>query len=172
LASGTPIVHFRDDILALASWSNVFFEIWMQAGTVRHFRTLRHHLLSFSKKYPQPGACTFSVVQLPSLTKVETGIREEAVLRAKEFRPYNKASVLVLESKGFAGSLIRGIVTSLSLIERSAAPSKTFESIAPASEWLARYVDSFDTRPVTGATLRDVYEEVRRQSANVGSLRG
>ena len=171
MASTTPTTFFRDDILALAAWRDIFFEIWLKSGSGPHFRTLRHHLMAFARSHPEQRIAVFTVVQIPSLSNVDKEIREEAAMRAKEIRPHNKASVLVLETKGFAGSLIRGIVTGLALVERSAAPTKIFDAVTPAATWIAPHLEPMDGRSVSGRALLDAFETVTQNTAHVGSLR-
>jgi hypothetical protein len=110
-------------------------------------------------------------VQIPSLSKVDADIRQEAAVRAKEVRPHNKGSALVLETKGFVSSLIRGIVTGMTLVDRSAAPTKIFESSEPAASWIAPYLGAGDRKPISGREVLEVFESLRRDTTPVGSLR-
>jgi hypothetical protein len=166
-----PTTFYRDNILCVAAWRDIFFEIWFAAGTGRHFRTLRHHLMSFAHSQPDQKVAVFSVVQLPSLTNVDSEIREEAMTRAKEIKPHNKASVLVIESKGFVASLIRGIVTGMAHLDRAGGPSKIFDTVGSAAAWIAPQMEPHDGRRLAGAAVLEIYESVKNNSTNVGVLR-
>jgi hypothetical protein len=170
MATDLPTILFRDDLLVCAAWRDVFFEVWLGQGGGRHFRTLRHHQLTFARGRPDQRVAIVSIVQLPSLSTIEAEVRHEAATRTKEMKPHTKAAAIVIETKGFAGSLIRGVITGLTLADRSIAPTKIFDTVPPAITWLASHLDRAGGA-LTGREVQHAYDTALAQSGAVGVLR-
>lgn len=170
MPNDAPTILFRDDLLVCAGWRDVFFEVWLGQGGGRHFRTLRHHQLAFARNRPDPRVAIVSVVQLPSLSGIENEVRTEAATRTKEMKPHTKAAAIVIETKGFAGSLIRGVITGMTLAERSSAPTKIFDTVSPAITWLATHLDHAGGA-ATGRDVQEAFDAALAQKGAVGVLR-
>ncbi len=150
-----PACVYGDEHCWLGTWKNVVISIWTGHVTAerieRSFRCTRNVLAD----YPD-GLGSFVVVAQGAVPRVGAAEREKYAEFSRTYGPRVRGNAQVLEGSGFVLVTLRAVLAGVSLLAR--APTKTFDRMAPAAEWLTpRCGDGFVSdqlmRAVTGARM-------------------
>jgi hypothetical protein len=153
------VVLHRDPVLCVAEWRNVFFEIWLGAGSdVSHQRTLwQLHREAIARARPTKVALLVRV-RLEGAASVPDEMRREAAARHREIDPDTLAMAIVLDDKGFGASVVRSLISSIMFVSGGRAPSKVCRSMDEAFEYLAPRIGG--DASANARQLRAVYQAV------------
>jgi hypothetical protein len=143
--------------LRIATWRDVFFEMWTQTGGVDDVRTLHRKHAEFLQQHDGQVAAV-SVIQIPSLKSIGDDVRAEVKARLTTIRDRTSASLTVLESTGFTASVIRSLIGGLILFARTPYPHKVEDSVDRGANWLAPLLAPLDGRPVPPGQVRAIYD--------------
>jgi len=77
------------------------------------------------------------VVVAANTPSPDSALRAELARLVKKYEPAYECSAYVVEGEGFQAAAIRGLVTGVMLLARSAAPTKVFASVSDAARWFA-----------------------------------
>lgn len=132
----TPVeIHYRDPVLVLVSWEDFFFQHWRSEGEVAHVRRMFEAHRRFVRSRPGP---TYSMahVRIHSLKPPDEAMREVMRQHQDEVGPTLAGTVTVIEADGFAGAVLRGVVSSLALLNRSDARHQVRKSALEGIRYL------------------------------------
>jgi hypothetical protein len=158
--SVAPKRVYEDEAQVLATWENVIVSVIghtpmtevgvraQVAATAAHGRASgRQRLLEvvlFDRDAPIPSAEVRAVL--------DAGVAQVG--------KYYLAVASIFEGSGFRGAIIRGVLTSLSLLSRTEFPQRVFPSAPECVAWCTPLLER--TRTPNLAELGEVIEHVRR----------
>jgi hypothetical protein len=152
-------VDLHDEQVSAGTWGPVFFEIWRGQGRPATFRSLREAALRAARAQPGGKVLLFTTVRSFPVPSLDGELRHEVNLRRQMLVPYTLGSVTVLESKGFAGSIVRSIIAGLIAANRPAHPAHIFATVDEASPWAARLLASAGVAS-TAAEVRAAHDRI------------
>jgi hypothetical protein len=164
-----PVIVLESDSVVVASWNDVCFEAWLTRGTDRDIRAATDaHVRVLARTSGSIIPC--SIVHEQAAGPIDSEVRAALVERGRQLDPRTKASALVILAGGFAGAVVRGIATGLSLLTRAKHPTKTFASIDAASRWLEPYFAPVGARAPTADDFVRAFAQLptRRPQSEVG----
>ena len=103
-----------------------------------------------------------SVVPVANILDFSSEARRELESRTKRLEPYMRASVAIVPSRGFAASIVRGILTGLVRLSRAKLPTLVTGSTAEGLAWLSAQILVEDGELVPADDLRGAYDHVER----------
>jgi hypothetical protein len=153
-------VH-RDGPLSMLFWRDVSIEVWHAPGGAAHFRKLGQMQRAWVARAPNRQFATIAVCQPASIRGVDAESRAVLTENSKQMAEATKASVIVLLGDGFGAALVRSIVAGLSLVRRTATPTKIVSAEEDGFRWVAPLLEPDGGRAVTPAFLQTLYDAVR-----------
>jgi len=126
-----------DEHQALAVWDHLVLVIWrgqVDANAVKRLETAGIDVL---RQHPR-GAGVMGVIE-------STAVPPSSEMRTLSAQSNDRLAKLglvgiagVLSHKGFSGSVMRGVITGLTLLSRSKYPFKVFENHEAGAAWLSK----------------------------------
>lgn len=143
----TPVaIHYRDPVLVLASWEDFFFQHWRDEGRVEHVRRMFDEHQRFVRSRPT-GTYSMAHIRIHSLKPPDEAMREVMRQHQEEVGPVIAGTVTVIEADGFAGAVLRGVVSGLSLLNRTAAKQQVQKTALDGMRYLV------SRRPASAAAV-------------------
>lgn len=118
----------------VASWRGVFINVWNRTATVPTLRRLG--ALTDSMRAEHPGGFVTIAIIPTHLALTPADARKEAEVVTARAAGCTHALAYVFEGTGFGAAATRALVTGVMLIQRQRIPSRVFDRIEPACEWL------------------------------------
>lgn len=132
----TPVeIHYRDPVLVLASWEDFFFQHWRREGEVDHVRRMFETHKRFVRSRPAP-TCSMAHIRIHSLKPPDDAMRDVMREHQDEVGPFIGGSVTIIEADGFAGAVLRGVVSGLQLLNRTAAKQQVHKTALDGVRYL------------------------------------
>jgi len=150
----------RDDrMVRIAAYHSVLMHVWLGTATPDAMREVCELELEFAKQQRDRKYALISVVRLPNITGFGADARRELEIRMQKIEPFLGASVTLLPTHSLAASIVRAIITGLSLVARSRAPNTVVATVEEACAWLApRIAKPLRGEPIGVADLRLVLD--------------
>lgn len=142
----------RDETFLAAIYRNVVISVWSGPPTLAKLESVGVAQREASREWPN-GFVALSLIRSISL-KLPPEIRAAAERLSRETPPELRAVAQVVYGTGFMSAAMRSVVTGFQLIARRGPPTKVFDSLDGATEWLEPTVRDLDPEAtVTAATL-------------------
>jgi hypothetical protein len=135
-----PYVLRDDPIVRITAWKGVLFNVWFGASTPEVMREISHLEVEFAKKQEDRKFALVSIVRMMNITDFGPEVRKALQVRMQRIDPYLAASVTVLPSNSIASSIVRGIITGLSLVVPSKMPTAVLPTTDDACSWLVQHL--------------------------------
>lgn len=130
---------------ALVTWDHLVLVIWRGTCDAAAVQRLERAGMEILRRHPR-GAALMGVVE-------STGVPPSAEMRKASAAANDRLAqhgvvgvAGVLTQTGFAGSVVRGVITGLTLLSRSDYPFKVFENHTEAAAWLGQRLASKGAR--------------------------
>ncbi|HEY3592345.1 MAG TPA: hypothetical protein VGL13_00665 [Polyangiaceae bacterium] len=117
----------------VALFGAVLINVWIRETRVEALQAMQQQLEAAARGIPDRRLALFVVVE-PNAIMPSAEAR--AALANMRRSPAIGVTVLVHEGTGFTAALVRGITTSLNLIERVESRTHVFADVASAAKWL------------------------------------
>jgi hypothetical protein len=111
-------VLYRDPVLVLATYDEIFFQCWRDEGGVAQVQRMYEEHLRFVSARPERTTLSMAHLTMPGVRPPEDGLRVYMNKHGKEVTPRVRRGVTVIEAGGFAGAVVRGVVSGLTLLSR------------------------------------------------------
>jgi hypothetical protein len=144
----------EEPALRAAMWEGICFEIWRGAASAQQIRDLGALQLAYARAQHDRKFAHVTVVLLSHLTGLDGELRGAVEQRSKALAPMLRASAIVVPASGFVASLVRGLITGMTVIQRARVPVKVGASHDELMAWLAPQLAPSDGVPVTAAELQ------------------
>ena len=134
-----PEVVYRDEVMQLATWRDLFVERWTGPGKPVHLEALtREHGRFVQARAPEQ---TIFVVHLVSseIALPDAAMRHWIAEHVKAIEGHVAACVMVLTAKGFQAALFHSILSMATALRRSKYPYRISRDLEDALPWLARH---------------------------------
>jgi hypothetical protein len=138
----------RNDQCLIAIWHNVYVTLWRGTATVENLRRVGHHQQQLDKRFGD-GYCALAVLGA-STARMDPEVRAEATRLTQNPGQNLKAIAQVIHGSGLAAATTRMIATGLMMLRKSKMPSKLFDDVSSAVQWLMPYIkpDAAGVEPV------------------------
>jgi hypothetical protein len=157
------MLHAERDY-ALATYGPLYIVIWRINTTTRAMVNVQAKLNDFAR-LRKNGIALLTIVEVDA--PIPEGESREAVARFLRDSAWAiRCSAVVHEGAGFRASLVRAVVTGLTLAAHQPFPHKVFASVPLASAWLAR---SMHDNRVGSLSAQDLDAAIVRIRAYLGS---
>jgi hypothetical protein len=136
LPSSGRLLHV-DRHQALVTWDHLALVIWRGVCDTAAAQRVERAGMDVLRRYPRGGALMGVVEESaippsPDMRKLSTAVND----RLSRQGLVGVAGVLT--QTGFAGSVVRGVITGMTLLSRSDCPFKVFENHTDAATWLSQ----------------------------------
>lgn len=138
MATIPPVdVRYQDDALTIATWRDLFIEAWWKHGNLEQLRRVRAEHVAFLDRNPGRKAAQIAIVRSIGIT-LES--RDEMTRRYEEMLPRTSAGAVVIPASGFTTSIVRSMITALTLLKKPPYPWKTCETVEQGAGFLAPHL--------------------------------
>ena len=129
-------VKCRADGLLVGTIGQVCVAIWRTKPTLQLFRQQRRELgLAVAS---DPGNVAFLCVVEHSADPPDQDVRDASVAMIASHAAELVACACVIEGSGFRAAITRTVLTGMALVARNTAPTRFFERVPLASDWLCQ----------------------------------
>lgn len=155
----TPQIMYEDAAQLIASWHNVVVSV--MGHTPMTEAGVRAQVATTSALGRASGPQRLVEISLFDRNAPVPSAEVRAVLEAgvAVVGPYYLAVAFIFEASGFRAAIIRGVLTSLSLLSRSEFSQRVFSSAPGCVEWCSPWLQR--TRTPDATELAEVIEHVR-----------
>lgn len=122
---------------ALVTWDHLALVIWRGECDAAAVQRLERAGMEVLRRHPR-GATFMGVVEQTAVPPSPEMRKVSAAANDRLARHGMVSFAGVLTQTGFAGSVVRGVITGLTLLSRSRYPFKVFEEHAEAAAWLSQ----------------------------------
>lgn len=130
---------------ALVTWDHLVLVIWRGICDGPAVQRLEQAGMEALRRHPD-GVALMGVVE-PTAIPPAGAMRAASAAANDRLARHGLVGVAgVLTQSGFAGSVVRGVITGLTLLARSDYPFKVFENHSGAAAWLSRQLASRGVR--------------------------
>lgn len=151
----------RSPTLWVGSYNSILVQVWLREGTLEGLDLVERLQDKLLERHRQ-GVSSLTILRNVRITKAPVdGLRERAQELQKKYAPHTIGSAQVIEMSGLAGTMARAFVTGLSLVTRTEAPTKVFESVSPATDWLAGLPRQYPELRDKGITLAKAIDDLK-----------
>lgn len=152
------VVFERDAAFGAGLWRRVFTTVWRDTPTAERLRTCGRFQVEVTRRCPD-GFVALAV--LPSQhAHLPPDVREAAEELSRNPSPALVAIAQVITGTGFIAAATRMVATGMSLLNRR-TPTKWFDSVRHASEWLAPRVARIPgVEPVSASEIVAAFAEL------------
>jgi len=151
-------VFYRDDIVLLASWRDLFIQRWMGEGTPDHVARMFDSHRRFVQGHPARATVALSHVSTPAIKPPDERSRKlmrDYVAGMKDIR----AVATVIDASGFGAAMVRGIVSGLVLLTQRDIVHAVHSTLRDGLTFLVRY-RAPGASPVTVDELEGIYASI------------
>ncbi|HWO13398.1 MAG TPA: hypothetical protein VNN80_28050 [Polyangiaceae bacterium] len=147
LAAAQPssrILHM-DRHQALVVWDHLVLVMWRGDVDAAAVHRLESAVVDVLRRH-RNRAALMGVVE-PTATTPSTEMRKASSLSNDRMTELGLVGIAgVLSQHGFAGSLMRGVITGLTLLSRTRYPFKVFDNHDDGALWLSQRLAAYDAR--------------------------
>ena len=154
---------------AFGSWRSLFICCWRMHTTVECAQEVGRRCAEFAASHPE-GIALLTIIEAHA--PAPNNDARTAIADFPRNATYVRASALAFEGTGFRASLVRSVVSGLTMLARQPFEHKVFDSVPTATQWLVpelechrpadfspaeatQAVDTFRTRVETEVPKRD-----------------
>jgi len=123
------------DGFATAEVGRTCILLWRSVVDEARFRLQRQAMEQVASRYP--GDAVILCIFEPTSEPPPQALREAASTLLNQLAPKLRCVAYVIEGTGFRAAMIRGVLSSIELVRRSAYPARYFATVADASAWIA-----------------------------------
>jgi hypothetical protein len=139
MAARSPLkVLERDETNIVGLWHNVFVSMFRGTATLEALRRIAAHQKHIDKRFVD-GYCALAVVGMASV-RMDAAVREEAAHLSQNPGQNLKAIAQVIEGTGLGAATTRMIASGLMLVRKTPVPSKLFDDVRTAAQWLLPHI--------------------------------
>jgi hypothetical protein len=149
-------IQVSTDTVVAGHWRNLFLTEWRARATAADLAANYELQVALIRRLPPRAFVSFAVVPGAVIRPVDPELRKVIDSAVPTIHPHTRATALVLPAGGFAGAIIRSLLTSLNLVRRSEFPSKITGTVEAACSFLAEHVDGAPTP----AEIAEIYREI------------
>jgi len=149
--------------LATAEVSRTCILLWRGVVNESRFRLQREAIEQVASRHP--GDAGILCIIEPASEPPPQSLREAASTLLNQFAPKLRCVAYVIEGTGFRAATIRGVLSGIELVRRSAYPARYFATVAEAAIWIS--VETGRSR----ADLTDAVHRLREQLDEVDGKR-
>jgi hypothetical protein len=135
-------IRYKDRGLRLASLEQLFIAIWSKAPTMEQMRALDQAILEHQKGLAGRKQVLISAVIDGGMPSFNDEVRSEAGAMARRNAAGRAAVAHVILLPGLQGLTVRTFTSTVNLLGRPSVPTKTFDKLESAAEWLLKYLDA------------------------------
>lgn len=129
-----PTILERNAVWTCATWQDLIVLVWRgEANAERAARNLRY-LREFSAARPG-GFCIVVVLEIDA-TPPDDKARQMMSETMRQLGPTIRGVAYFVPIEGFKGSLMRSVITGLSLVAHEPYPTQAFARLPEATRWL------------------------------------
>jgi hypothetical protein len=155
------IVLQHDPAWSCAAWQDVLLLVWRGEATAARAAINVRFLQEFSASHP--GGFGIMLVLEPETSPPDDKARQMLADGMRRLGPGMRGAAYLVPMQGFKGSLMRSVITGLSLIARETYPTQAFPRLPEATRWLCARMSQTATPPVA-ARLEAVVEQLRTRA--------
>lgn len=173
LPSSATRVHNVVDGLATAEVGRTCVLLWRSVVNESRFRLQREAMEHVASRHP--GEAAILCIIEPTSEPPPQALREAASMLLNQLAPKLRCVAYVIEGNGFRAATIRGVLSSIELVRRSAYAARYFATVATAAAWVGVQTGR-PTAEIAGAAhqLReqlDALDDQRTQRASGSTSR-
>jgi hypothetical protein len=120
--------------LATAEVGRTCILLWRGVVNESRFRLQRDAIEQVAHRYP--GDAAILCIIEPTSEPPPQALREAASALLNQLAPRLRCVAYVIEGTGFRAATIRGVLSGIELVRRSAYPARYFASVADAAVWI------------------------------------
>ncbi len=161
-----------DQHQALAVWDHLVLVIWRGEVDLAAVQRLERAGVEALKRHPR-GVGLMGVVESTAVPPSAEMRKQSAASNDRLARLGMVGIAGVLSQKGFAGSVMRGVITGLTLLSRAEHPFKVFENHSDGAVWLAKrlsergeHMGAVECGAIVGS-YRSQYEQFHKRNLAV-----
>ncbi len=154
------IVH-RDPTLQIATWRDLVVQRWSESGGAESLRTAQRVQRDVVATRKNRKLYLLAWLQLAHVSAPDDETRKALAESRREIGPHLAASAVILEGSGFGASIIRGMISSQRLFQRSAYPTVVKATVAEAAGFLAHLMTVGSGQVTTASQIEDVIADLR-----------
>jgi hypothetical protein len=158
-------IQVSTDTVVAGHWRNLFLTEWRARATAADLAANYELQVALIRRLPPRAFVSFAVVPGAVIRPVDPELRKVIDSAVPTIHPHTRATALVLPAGGFAGAIIRSVLTSLNFIRRLDFPNKIFATVPSALGFLAQHVDGAPTLAELEAVHRDLLAAPPRRAA-------
>ncbi len=130
-------IAWSDGAAVVGSRQNLVVVRWDGPPSAAQLRALAAHADEVSRAHPEGVGLLSVIVDGKPRLRFDGAIREE-VIRLSEQSPEDALAVAhVVLTRGLAGAAIRGILSAVLSVAKPRTPTRLFDAMEPAEEWVA-----------------------------------
>jgi hypothetical protein len=126
----------------IATWRNVVVFVWCGAVTVARLDELRRRERALRTRVARGLVPLTIVTGVPTeMLKLGELERKRAAEISAEMGPYTLAHANVVLGDGFWSATVRSVISWSNLLSKPTYPSRVFDALDPACDWLVAHVE-------------------------------
>jgi hypothetical protein len=168
--SDQPDILYRDQQLCIATWRDVFLDVWLETGRAAQVRKMRTEHVAFLKRSDRMVASCTVMHKMQGMTSVDEEVRKEAAIRLQEVRDRTSASLMVVLSTGFTATVIRSLIAGVTMLSRPKYPHKVASSVEEGFTWLSTTLAKGGASAPSRTELERAYQAVVAADRPVGAI--
>ncbi len=154
MSDEAPTIYFCNEVICLASYRDVFFELWSKQGTAEHAQALYDAHTSFVRAHAGKKTSCMSIVRIDELRNIDRRIIEISEKRSQTVAHDIAGWVTVVPPDGFSAVMVRSILAGLSLFRRPPHASKICSDLDEACTFILPHLARTAPGPTSARELR------------------
>jgi hypothetical protein len=134
-----PEIVYADPAIQLMRWDDLFVTRYVGNAGEAHVRRMLEEHVRFVESRPLRTTLSLNHVDVASFQPPNEKVRGLAREYDAAVAPKLRGSATVIAAGGFGGAVVRGILSSLSLINRRQTPQDVFSSVRSAFLFLTQH---------------------------------
>jgi hypothetical protein len=156
-----PVIEHATSYAVLGRWRNFYFTGWHNragASEMMAVYELQRRYLDQSKR----RIAAISVIQRSAIGALDDDMRTAIKYAATHILPRTLVGATVVPGGGFAGAMIRSIMTGLNFIQRLPFSNKITDSLLDGCAFVAPHVDGHPSADEIDKACRAIENSIKR----------